>query len=673
MMSSLEVSLLPANISPLTVRRALRAACYGRPLADSTLLRLRALDARTPPDDEARTVALREYLATVTGQCLDDARRHHGVADPRVDRTALSAMAALRLLETDFRVGSADLECWSYLYYRYFVKSGQSLRDIAKLLSTTNRTLERRLIAGHARLAEALYRLDQKAPHALHGLRDPSAGAPTDPTDVRPAATNGSVAQPSTVPETAAGRTPEGDPHHQADTDALRTPPAATNLAAYYRARVADATVGRARLVQRLVPLPLSVEGSDTTTRSGGFTSLGEVMNAHPDNAWLVLGPPGCGKSTLLRGLDYTLSAEALAERSDRVPVFVELSRYRADGPGGSPPHPLTWLAAHWSAQQPHLPPLEALLRAGRAVFLLDALDEIPNANDAVFAERLRVWKHFLVDELTRHPGNRVVISCRTLAYRVAMATDAFPIRRVFVEGLDDEGVRALITRHNPKGGRAVADFVVGGPLLDLARNPFVAAWLAEPEMDVLRIRGGHAEVLTRCLRRALVRELAADNPVLASSPALTRHDRARILNARHWPSPWDLPEEGPLFRRLAAFALHLVQHHATCRTACVPCDYTAALAVLNDPAAALILDAGHALGVLAIDLDRNEVRFAQPLWQAYFAARALAHGASQEATPTAHRAPNPGLALDGSHAEAGTGDGWEDALHLVAEMSMGD
>ncbi|MEO8084137.1 MAG: hypothetical protein ABI780_09965, partial [Ardenticatenales bacterium] len=172
-MLSLDLKALPASISPLVVRCSLRALCYDRPLNDSALLRLHALDAQQPADEEARTIALRDHLASVAWSGLQDAQRHHGVDGLGVGPDALSASAALGMLQRDFSVGSADLEAWSYLWYRYFVKSGRSLRDIAKILSTTNRTLERRLIAGHSRMAEALYELER---HAIER-------SPSDPTD----------------------------------------------------------------------------------------------------------------------------------------------------------------------------------------------------------------------------------------------------------------------------------------------------------------------------------------------------------------------------------------------------------------------------------------------------------------------------------------------------------
>lgn len=633
-MLSLELRSLPVSICPLAVRRTLRALCYDRPLSDSALLALHVLDDLGPADDAARALALRDLLASVAWSGLHAARRHHGVGEPHIDPAALSASAALSLLQRDFSVGSADLEAWSYLCYRYFVKSGRSLRDIARILSTTNRTLERRLIAGHGRMAAALYELERQAVERASRV-EPAA---------RPAG--------STAPQTAAddfGR--------------------ARDITAYWRQRIAAASSGRRRLAEQVVPIPLRVERGDGSPVATGLASLPEVLAAVDDPALLVLGPPGSGKSWLLRWLEYSMAVEGLGGSGDRVPFLVELSRFQADEPGAHPPRPLDWLAARWGAQQPNLPPLERLLRLGRVVFILDGLDEIPHGDENAYAQRLRAWKQFLTDDLSALPGNRAVVSCRTTAYRVALSTGTCPVPRVVVAPLEPEGVRALLARHNPESGDAVADIVLGGPLLGLARRPFMAALLAQPDIDLSRLTAGHAELLSRYVREALHREIANDNPILTGGTVLTPHDVRRVVNARGWRTPWELPGQGPLFPRLAALALHLLRRPATSRTSCTPIAYADALAFLADPAAgafaaADILEAANALGVLEFDLERNEVRFGHELWQAYFAARALV------ADPTK---PLAAVLADLSAGESPPHEGetgWEEAVLFAAQMA---
>lgn len=632
-MLSLESRSLPVSVCPLAVRRSLRALRYDRPLSDSALLALQALDDLGPADDSARALALRDLLASVAWSGLHAARRHHGVGEPHVDHDALSASAALSRLQRDFSVGSADLEAWSYLCYRYFVKSGRSLRDVAKILSTTNRTLERRLIAGHSRMAEALYERERQA------IERSSRAAP----DARAA---GSAAPPAAPSDSS-----------QAET-----------ITDYWRQRIAAASDGRRRLAERIVPIPLRLERDDGSSVAVGVASLAEALAAFDDPALLVLGPPGSGKSWLLRWLEYTLAAEALGGAGDRVPVMVELSRFQADEPGAHPPRPRDWLAARWAAQQPNLPPLERFMREGRVVFILDGLDEIPHGDENTYAQRLRAWKQFLCDDLIAYPGNRAVVSCRTTAYRVALSTAACPLPRVVVERLEPEGVRSLLARHNPERGDAVADIVLGGPLFGLARRPFMAALLAQPDIDLGHLTAGHAELLSRHVREALHREIANDNAVLTGGAVLTPHDVLRVLNARGWRTPWELPSQGPLFPCLAAFALHLLRRPTTSRTSCAPIAYGDALALLVDPAAdavtaADVLAAANALGVLEFDLERNEVRFSHQLWQAYFAARALV---DDPTTPLA--AALADLSAGGSPPAEETG--WEDAVRFAAQMA---
>ena len=114
-----------------------------------------------------------------------------------------------------------------------------------------------------------------------------------------------------------------------------------------------------------------------------------------PDPALVLLGPPGSGKSTLLRHFELdnartVLAASAADPTHGPVTFFVSLNGY---GPRGAdpPPRPHDWLCTRWAAENPGLPPLDALLQERRVTLLLDALNEMPQTG----AESLRSWVVF--------------------------------------------------------------------------------------------------------------------------------------------------------------------------------------------------------------------------------------------------------------------------------------
>jgi hypothetical protein len=102
---------------------------------------------------------------------------------------------------------------------------------------------------------------------------------------------------------------------------------------------------------------------------------LREVLAEAPDPALVLLGPPGSGKSTLLRHFELDNARTVLATRADDDPAsspvtfFVALNGFGARG-ADPPPRPLDWLRERWAAENPDLPPLDALWRQRRVTLL---------------------------------------------------------------------------------------------------------------------------------------------------------------------------------------------------------------------------------------------------------------------------------------------------------------
>ncbi|MFE6282334.1 NACHT domain-containing protein [Streptomyces sp. NPDC057877] len=150
----------------------------------------------------------------------------------------------------------------------------------------------------------------------------------------------------------------------------------------------------------------------------------------------LLRGVAGSGKTTLVQWLAVTA---ARGERGDLVPFVLPLRTLvrRADGL----PSPDAFLAAvrvPFHANQPDGWP-DQVLAAGRALLLVDGIDEIPERE----RERTRRWLRELLDV---YPGNRWLVTSRPSAVREDwLAADGFAELALTPMSRDD--VAAFITR----------------------------------------------------------------------------------------------------------------------------------------------------------------------------------------------------------------------------------
>jgi len=244
------------------------------------------------------------------------------------------------------------------------------------------------------------------------------------------------------------------------------------------------------------------------------------VLEATIGNRRLViLGDPGSGKSTFLSHLALCLAAHSLEREANwlaRIPGWPE-------GEAGAVPIPIIlrdfarWLPANVKKAEPcHLwdfiasrlevqnlafaaEPLHRALEEGKAVVLLDGLDEIPTRSQRVFI------RDAVAAFARRYPRSRLVITCRTLSYQdLAWQLESLP---AFELAPFDEG---KIDR-------------------------FIGAWYAElARLGVVKVEdaGGLARRLREAVRRPDLWRLAP-NPLLLTVMALVHTHKGRLPDAR--------------------------------------------------------------------------------------------------------------------------------------------
>ncbi|WP_328749409.1 NACHT domain-containing protein [Streptomyces sp. NBC_00285] len=173
----------------------------------------------------------------------------------------------------------------------------------------------------------------------------------------------------------------------------------------------------------------------------------------------LLRGDAGSGKTTLVQWLAVTSAREGT-----QIPYVLPLrTLIRAD----ALPAPTAFLSAVGCPLPPPDGWTERVLGAGRALVLIDGLDEIPTAD----RHRTRDW---LLGLIRAYPGNRWLLTSRPTAVRQDwLATEGF--RELALAPMRRTGVATFVHRWHSAAGASEFE----GPLLDSLRTKRDLARLA--------------------------------------------------------------------------------------------------------------------------------------------------------------------------------------------------
>jgi len=247
--------------------------------------------------------------------------------------------------------------------------------------------------------------------------------------------------------------------------------------------------------------------------------SIAQTLHSQDRRAFVILGDPGSGKSTLLRLLalvyakgpeSVTHTLDVAASDADRLPIFVPLAAF--DDMLKHIPNLSLYEFFHRYYEQrwsiPGLRPLfERALTSGKAILLLDGLDEVLDATTRSYVSN---QARALINEWSGR-GVRFVVTSRFVGYRDAPLPGTLPHLSV----LDFRQQEIEVFVH--KWAHAYERWVAGG---------------TDTPESTRRARDLEANLLLDVRSNPSVRRLAA-NPLMLTMLALLRRQVGRLPHRR--------------------------------------------------------------------------------------------------------------------------------------------
>ncbi len=190
----------------------------------------------------------------------------------------------------------------------------------------------------------------------------------------------------------------------------------------------------------------------------------------------VIVGDPGCGKTTSLRHLAYVHATKNLErlqrnQEPENLPIYIPL------GVHGSPDKSLRDYL--WEVVRPYALPLsvaeslETHVLAGRALLLIDGLDEVPT-------ESRRQVARMFEGMMSRFPSHPIVVTSRVIGFEHTLSGTVLEVLPLSPEHIN-YFIRAwfgAISRE--EDGVDLCQRIAAQPrLLELAYNPFLLSLIA--------------------------------------------------------------------------------------------------------------------------------------------------------------------------------------------------
>lgn len=241
----------------------------------------------------------------------------------------------------------------------------------------------------------------------------------------------------------------------------------------------------------------------------------------------VITGGPGAGKSTFFKYLAYCLASQDESEgASDILPIIFPISAYsekRRKFQGGA--YTIKeFLSDYWKEKylDDPVPLFEYYWRRGRALFLIDGLDEVIDEGER--QTMVSQVRHFIMAIMRAGPEfNRFYISCRTASYSGASQFEQINenvFRRFEIQRFNDSQIDHFLhswycwyerdfhnrkdtynQRASAKRDEILATLKHNANIMDLATNPLMLTILCLIEHEGGRLPNSRAELYSECLR----------------------------------------------------------------------------------------------------------------------------------------------------------------------------
>jgi hypothetical protein len=373
--------------------------------------------------------------------------------------------------------------------------------------------------------------------------------------------------------------------------------------------------------------------------------SIGELVNDSTQRGLVILGDPGSGKSTLLHYLALTHASQA---NGGLLPIFVPFAAY--DDYRTHAGHDTSlgdFLAIYyhkWRSQVGLAPLFAAALEAGRALVLLDGLDEVL---ETTMRQHVADQAGALIQQWQGR-GNRFVVTSRVLGYREARLPGNLPHVTVLDFGMPEielfahqwcrayevwvAGARETPTalREAAAQEKALLDEVRANPSVEqLAANPLLLTMLALLRRQVGKLPDRRIQLYDKYLETMII-HWGTGRSLGARTQKVHRFDphkaEAYLIDLAFWLQcnrPSGTATRYDLEQQLVEICLRFKQIEPA-RAA--PEQQLAAV----QEAEAFVRDMRHFAGLLA-ERGRDAFGFLHLTFQEYFAGRALARISPEE------------------------------------------